>query len=824
MKKKMLMVLVAVLATAWMVGPASALTNDALTKALWHMDEVVVISDANHVEDDDGFTARDNDILLDPNDNAILVAPGYDGGGKCLLVDPNGEGMTSGYPRCELLWNYAWQTFKFEGRIASDDRVNNCYLFATYDQIGVTQQDADTDGVGEVVFYVKTWKGGIEDGTHSDDANNQETLTVYAEMTDSNTWQSVECSYELDGDGNGIMTIVTDVETVVVAQGIGPIAPHVDRIFTYIANRKSGDNLFQGKMDEVKISVFPLYLKPAAPDPKSDDGTTWGLWHMDSTIVNGLLIAVPDDDSARPAYAPRDNHLNLAAGTNGGLISPGYDGTGQCLQCVDPGIITASDSRNWNYSFYDTFQFEGWISSDNRFGNLYLYAVYDQIGVLQRDADSDGTPEIELVVKTWVNGIEDLTHADDANNQEFLRAHADMTNSNAWQHVECAYDLDYDGNGVMTVKTDLETVVIAQGKGGIAPHITRIFTYFANRKSGNNAYLGRIDEVKVSTAPQIACGSWGYYEGDFNRDCYVDKQELGDLGEIWLASTDPANPDWLLGISDQYFTFNIPHATEATATVVAGIDGVLSAGEWADAKMTDLFWPEVLELPHVGTLKYDTATHDDCGAEYYYKWDETYLYVAIQVYDDDVAFFHGYPYDHATLVLNVTGDSNVTAPECAFYNMYMDYPTYDPCCFNALSFDQAQNAVNAVLGAGYTADGWIFEAALKWSDCEGYVPAVGKTIGVGGFILDFDYGGDAVYESHTFLFDYGYGDTQAAVKPMLWHPATLVTSISCGEHGYLTSDKNKDCITNIPEFAIMAADWMKCTDPNPDVSGCDNLN
>ena len=194
MKKKMLMVLVAVLATAWMVGPASALTNDALTKALWHMDEVVVISDANHVEDDDGFTARDNDILLDPNDNAILVAPGYDGGGKCLLVDPNGEGSGSGYPSTVGLWNYEWQTFKFEGQIASDDRISNLFLFATYDQVGVTQQDADTDGVGEIVFYVKTWKDGIADPCHLDDANNQETNTIYAEMIDSNDWQSVECS------------------------------------------------------------------------------------------------------------------------------------------------------------------------------------------------------------------------------------------------------------------------------------------------------------------------------------------------------------------------------------------------------------------------------------------------------------------------------------------------------------------------------------------------------------------------------------------------------------------------------------------------------
>ena len=42
MSKKLLMVLVAVLATAWMAGSASALTNDTFTKGLWHMDAIVI--------------------------------------------------------------------------------------------------------------------------------------------------------------------------------------------------------------------------------------------------------------------------------------------------------------------------------------------------------------------------------------------------------------------------------------------------------------------------------------------------------------------------------------------------------------------------------------------------------------------------------------------------------------------------------------------------------------------------------------------------------------------------------------------------------------
>jgi hypothetical protein len=44
----------------------------------------------------------------------------------------------------------------------------------------------------------------------------------------------------------------------------------------------------------------------------------------------------------------------------------------------------------------------------------------------------------------------------------------------------------------------------------------------------------------------------------------------------------------------------------------------------------------------------------------------------------------------------------------------------------------------------------------------------------------------------------------------------------CGDWGYLGSDVNQDCKVNLADFAILANQWLKCTDPVG--TGCTNLN
>ncbi len=39
----------------------------------------------------------------------------------------------------------------------------------------------------------------------------------------------------------------------------------------------------------------------------------------------------------------------------------------------------------------------------------------------------------------------------------------------------------------------------------------------------------------------------------------------------------------------------------------------------------------------------------------------------------------------------------------------------------------------------------------------------------------------------------------------------------CGDldHPYPPGDANKDCYVNLPDLALMAANWLTCTDPDP---------
>ena len=60
--------------------------------------------------------------------------------------------------------------------------------------------------------------------------------------------------------------------------------------------------------------------------------------------------------------------------------------------------------------------------------------------------------------------------------------------------------------------------------------------------------------------------------------------------------------------------------------------------------------------------------------------------------------------------------------------------------------------------------------------------------------------------------------------PRKFNTATLVTSLSCGDLGYLATDvaTPRDCLTNLDDFSVIAASWMKCTFPG--AAGCEDLS
>jgi hypothetical protein len=43
-----------------------------------------------------------------------------------------------------------------------------------------------------------------------------------------------------------------------------------------------------------------------------------------------------------------------------------------------------------------------------------------------------------------------------------------------------------------------------------------------------------------------------------------------------------------------------------------------------------------------------------------------------------------------------------------------------------------------------------------------------------------------------------------------------VLTDNCGLNGYHAGDINRDCVINFEDFAILAADWLKCSNPSYD--------
>jgi len=790
-KKALIMVLASTAMMCWASG-ALALENDYATMALWHMDEIVVIDDANCVDDDDAIGVNEmryrNRYLEVPG--CTLVTPGYNGRGKALdFADPNGIDDPNG-PVVNGSWAYRHSTFRFQGWISTDD-ANDRYIFCTQgQQIVIKQSDADSDGESEIVFSVKTYQDGNGTGP-------QETHTLYAEMVDGNDWQYVECSYELDVNVLGTMSIITDVQSVEAVQGVGGIASQVGgNPYIYLGSddEHTSSTVFRGRMDEVKLSWI------AVPVPRSrmvEDGPrTFAVWHMDEYNDAGY---VPDDNSFPQIGPERHNDLR------GNIVAPGFDGTGKCLWLYPDNVSSAAVTTPypWRYE-WESFKFEGWVASDfpdsaRAIVSLRKWQVQlTHIGGYFR-----------LLATTNIDGNEVLSYV-----------RAEMVHSTDWQHVTASYEIDQENNGVMTVESDVETVVEAKGQGPILGYSFRNIYIGRLYKEYGAGYhwTGRMDEVKISYPPRLGCGRWDYYEGDFNHDCYVDMNDVTELGENWLVSTDPADEDWQLGLCDSYINYNIPFTSSPPT-----IDGIVSAGEWTDAKVVDLAWPEIETLPRYGAVSYQKPTHEDCSSLWYFKWDNTYLYLAAVITDQKFYVWYGDPYeyspryDHLRWGFNLYNDgNNAIGGNAVLYALWRDYNGVTDVVEGG-----AMPATNALKASSVTADGYSIEVAFKWSDFNGYSPILNDVHGAVIRIGDSD-DINGIGSALGSWVDDSIDAFWPEIDLSKWHTITLVNNLSCGDHGYLRTDPTRDCVTTLPDFGVMAGDWMKCTDP--DGVGCDDLS
>ena len=228
--------------------------DDYQTIALWHNDS----TSGGYVIDDDLENAgRDNNLLIS---GATLTTGSAGRFGECLDFDG-----TNDQAYLSNLWE-SYRAVKVDFWMKSEDTAS------TANQTIVNATSTwQVHQIGDDLSFVVYTNGDAR------------TLT-FENILVQNTWQHVSAS--IDEFGKMVFKVdeqVLESEGLTLKQQLKPV---------YLGNKQSYTRWFNGKLDEIKITV-PLADYPAA----YDDADTISLWHMDVLDGSGNIA---DDDSADP--------------------------------------------------------------------------------------------------------------------------------------------------------------------------------------------------------------------------------------------------------------------------------------------------------------------------------------------------------------------------------------------------------------------------------------------------------------------------------------------------------------------------------------------
>ena len=298
----------------------------------------------------------------------------------------------------------------------------------------------------------------------------------------------------------------------------------------------------------------------------------------------------------------------------------------------------------------------------------------------------------------------------------------------------------------------------------------------------------------------------GYYEADFNEDCVVDIDDLDSMAGYWLGDTDASsgadNPEER--VVEQLGNYNVPEAV-----VTPTIDGVVSAGEWSDAKLIQMVYPSFSTLPNVGTVRPGLPPADDdadFSLFWYAKWDSDNLYLMGIIKDDIYNAVLGQ--DEPQLCFNFNNAGTTYLVDACVWNLRND----GSIITNTTNSSAYAPSAATVTQTSATADGYVVELKLAWDDFSAsYTPAANDVHGFGLACQDHDAGG---VREH-FYIDYGMGEI-AMNDLSTWNTITLVDTLASGENGYYDTDINQDAEVSLLDYAAIADQWLSCTDPEGD--------
>jgi len=255
--------------------------------------------------------------------------------------------------------------------------------------------------------------------------------------------------------------------------------------------------------------------------------------------------------------------------------------------------------------------------------------------------------------------------------------------------------------------------------------------------------------------------------------------------------------------------YNIPYVS-----VVPQYDGVLNAGEWDDALAVNVSYADFVTNGIGTSITATTPSAGDISGVYYFKWDETNLYMAFSVTDDLLQWRKTYPgpyngQDAVQLCFNPYNNASAVFETGAWiFDIVAETSDTQGADIYRHTGTLNVDPNNIASTISPTNDGYVIEMVIAWDEIKPNLTATqGDIHGLGLMILDFD--GSVV---DSLLCDFGSG-VNVIAQPAQWNTMTLVGEGGCGSQGRYAGDVNADCYVNLLDFAVLAQSWFDCTDP-----------
>ena len=537
--------------------------------------------------------------------------------------------------------------------------------------------------------------------------------------------------------------------------------------------------LKDGLILTIICSLLPA-LAYAAEEYTSDEHTL-GLWHLNEAAGTNVPDSSPNANhgtlvgATLPTWTTGvfGNGLNITAGLNS------YQGEFGAIQLPN-GIF--NNLNNMTFEMYLNWDYRSSGPDPGETGFLG-YLLHDGGTVFVRSYVDTTNParytcRLVFAVQTY-NGWLELT-----------TPHEYTLEADVWTHV--AFTRQWDGiNTTIRIYVDGEQAAETSIDSGA--WYAGWSTYVGNISNNGVSWGGQVDEIRLSDVVRQYCGDWGYYQGDFDTDCYVGMDDLALIAGKWLQTGE--------GFQDTTDTAALYHLNQSSGTTVIddhssgrpAHDGTLTgpapnwtAGYFDNGLHFDRHAGTLLEM---GNLIHTSASFT---LEFLFKWDYAYVSEPGYIYSNGgTTFARTYLIERGAQPAYAGITFGVRRGDGIWFEINTADQGFDASKFVHVAFVREWDGANTT--ARIYLDGQLAGSGVHnggfWTD--GADLALGHaTVGIGGTF-------DEIRFTKSVLSQF--------IIP------------ECGTQGYDPVDTNQDCHINLLDFSDLSHSWMQCSDPaHPD--------